>query len=136
MTDGHLWATMPTSLGAADTPTKRGTKIVMEKGVSTCMKGPGYDECGIKWTQRLTYDGEYLHSAPWNIYNIQHGINSSNGCTNLLPDDAQKLYSFLEVGDVVKYPNADGPLMQMGDGYGDWNVPWAQWKLGGLYPVT
>ena len=51
-----------------------------------------YYECGIKFDQRLTYDGEYLHSAPWNVYNITHGIDSSNGCTNLLPADAQKLY--------------------------------------------
>ena len=22
--------------------------------------------------------------------------------------------------------------MQLGDGYGDWNVPWASWQTGGL----
>ena len=56
------------------------------------MRGPGYDERGIKYTQRLTYSGEYLHAAPWNIANIEHGVDSSNGCTNLLPTDAQQLY--------------------------------------------
>ena len=85
----------------------------------------------MKFDQRLTYDGEYLHAAPWNVYNITHGINSSNGCTNLLPADAQKLYGFLDVGDVVKYPNANGPPMQLGHGYGDWNVPWPQWRPAG-----
>jgi lipoprotein-anchoring transpeptidase ErfK/SrfK len=124
-------ASYPVSLGARNTPTARGTKVVMEKGLSICMKGPGYDECGIKYTQRLTYGGEYLHAAPWNTYNIGHGINSSNGCTNLYTSVAKTLYGELEVGDVVRYPDANGPKMTMGAGYGDWNVPWSQWLTGG-----
>jgi lipoprotein-anchoring transpeptidase ErfK/SrfK len=136
MADGKLWGTFPVSLGAEATRTRRGTKVIMEKGASICMSGPGYDECGIKFTQRLTYDGEYLHAAPWNTYNIAHGIDSSNGCTNLYLADAKKLYGFLDVGDPVQYPNANGPLMQIGDGYGDWNVSWPQWRIGGLYRTT
>jgi lipoprotein-anchoring transpeptidase ErfK/SrfK len=136
--DGKVWKQFPTSLGAPDTPTKRGIKVIMEQVKTVCMHDiqGTYNECGIKWDSRVTYDGEYLHAAPWNTYNIDHGINSSNGCTNLLPKDATKLYNFLEIGDVVKYPNADGPLMRLGDGYGDWNVPWAQWLGGGLYKTT
>jgi L,D-transpeptidase catalytic domain len=87
----------------------------------------------VKWTQRLTYDGEYLHSAPWNTYNIDHGVDSSNGCTNLHDADAKKLYDFLEIGDVVNYPNASGPRMTLGEGYGDWNLSWQQWQTGGMY---
>jgi lipoprotein-anchoring transpeptidase ErfK/SrfK len=136
--DGKVWGTFPVSLGADATRTRRGTKVIMEKYPTTCMHDTAgsYYECGIKLDQRLTYDGEYLHSAPWNIYNITHGVDSSNGCTNLLPADAQKLYSFLDVGDPVKYPNANGPLMQIGDGYGDWNISWPQWRLGGLYRTS
>jgi len=134
--DGKPWGTFPVSLGASDTRTRAGTKVVMEKGASICMKGPGYDECGVKYTQRLTYDGEYLHAAPWNVYNITHGVDSSNGCTNLLTADALKLYNFMEVGDVVEYPNANGGKMQLGQGYGDWNVPWALWQTGGAVTTT
>jgi lipoprotein-anchoring transpeptidase ErfK/SrfK len=108
----------------------------MEKGRDICMRGPGYYECHIKYTQRLTYGGEYLHSAPWNTYNIDHGIDSSNGCTNMHDADAKTLYHFLEVGDVVIYPNANGPAMQLGSGYGDWNVPWRVWVKGGLIPTS
>jgi lipoprotein-anchoring transpeptidase ErfK/SrfK len=140
MSDGKQWpdssTTFPVSLGSNATPTKRGVKVIMEKGLDIAMRGPGYYDPHVKLTQRLTYDGEYLHSAPWNVSNIEHGIDSSNGCTNLLPDDAKKLYQFLEIGDVVQYPNANGPLMGLGDGYGDWNVPWPQWQSGGLYPVS
>jgi lipoprotein-anchoring transpeptidase ErfK/SrfK len=136
--DGKQKFDFPVSLGATNTPTKRGIKVIMEKLPTVCMHDIAgtYYECGIKEDQRLTYDGEYLHSAPWNIYNIQHGVNSSNGCTNLLPADATTLYSFLRVGDVVIYPNADGPTMQLGQGYGDWNVPWGTWQTGGLISTT
>lgn len=140
-TDDRPYGVYPVSLGAADTPTLRGIKVIMEKGVSICMSGPGYHECGIKFTQRLTYGGEYLHSAPWNCVGPpgcvgrQNNIgrfDSSNGCTNLLPADAQKLYAFLQIGDVVTHLNANGAKMQLGQGYGDWNVPWSQWQTGGL----
>jgi lipoprotein-anchoring transpeptidase ErfK/SrfK len=138
VSDGKVWGKFPVSLGYPNTPTRRGVKIIMEKGLDISMRGPGYFDPHVKYTQRLTYDGEYLHSAPWNTPQAGGDIgtgNSSNGCTNMTPDDAKKLYNFTEVGDVVKYPNADGPLMQLGDGYGDWNVPWPQWKTGGLYSL-
>jgi lipoprotein-anchoring transpeptidase ErfK/SrfK len=131
VSDGKVEGVYPVSLGATDTPTARGTKVIMEKGASICMSGPGYHICDVKYTQRLTYGGEYLHAAPWNVSHIENGINSSNGCTNLLPADAEKLFNILEIGDVVKFPNANGPAMTMGAGYGDWNVPWAQWLTGG-----
>ena len=134
--DGRKKFDFPVSLGARKTPTSRGIKVIMEKGVSICMHGPGYHECGVKYTQRLTYGGEYLHSAPWNTYNINHGIDSSNGCTNMHNADAKKLYGFLEVGDVVDYPNANGPAMQLGMGYGDWNIDWNTWLTGGLVSTT
>jgi lipoprotein-anchoring transpeptidase ErfK/SrfK len=136
VTDGKVEGVYPVSLGASNTPTAQGIKVIMEKGASICMSGPGYNICGVKYTQRLTYGGEYLHAAPWNTYNIDHGINSSNGCTNLHLSDAQKLYGLLEIGDVVDYPNANGPRMLLGDGYGDWNVPWGQWLTGGLYATS
>jgi lipoprotein-anchoring transpeptidase ErfK/SrfK len=134
--DGKQKFDFPVSLGARNTPTSHGIKVIMEKGVSICMSGPGYHECGVKYTQRLTYGGEYLHSAPWNTFNIDHGIDSSNGCTNLHPSAAKTLYDFLEVGDVVIYPNANGPAMQLGMGYGDWNVSWGAWQTGGLISTS
>jgi lipoprotein-anchoring transpeptidase ErfK/SrfK len=131
LSDGKVWGTFPVSLGAANTPTLRGTKVIMEKGRDISMRGPGYFDAHVKYTQRLTYGGEYLHAAPWNTYNIGHGVNSSNGCTNLYDADAIKLYNFLEVGDPVQYPNASGPKMNLGEGYGDWNVTWSLWQTGG-----
>jgi lipoprotein-anchoring transpeptidase ErfK/SrfK len=130
VTDGKPYGTFPVSLGASNTPTLRGTKVIMEKGLDISMRGPGYFDPHVQYTQRLTYGGEYLHSAPWNVGNL--GVRStSNGCTNLSPSVAKQLYGYLEIGDVVKFPNANGPAMQLGSGYGDWNVPWTAWVTGG-----
>jgi lipoprotein-anchoring transpeptidase ErfK/SrfK len=139
LSDGKKYGTFPVSLGAnnPEMRTLNGTKVIMEKVKTVCMQNlqGTYHDCGIMWDQRLTYSGEYLHSAPWNVKNIGH-YDSSNGCTNLLPDDAVKLYHFLRVGDVVNYPDANGPAMTLGAGYGDWNVSWGEWQTGGLVRTT
>ena len=149
VSDGKNYGTFPVSLGADDPETRtfNGTKVIMEQVKTVCMQDVRgtYHECGIKWDQRVTYSGEYLHAAPWNCTgapgcvgpaNNIGNADSSNGCTNLRPDDAVKLYHFLNVGDVVEYPNANGPAMTMGAGYGDWNVSWGEWQTGGLVPTT
>jgi lipoprotein-anchoring transpeptidase ErfK/SrfK len=133
--DGKTLGTFPVSLGSSRTPTTRGIKVIMSKGTDVAMQGPGYDVPHVQYVQRLTYDGEYLHAAPWNVINIKSGIDTSNGCTNLLPTDAKRLYALLEVGDVVQYPNATGPKMGVAAGFGDWNVPWKVWQRGGALPV-
>ena len=42
----------------------------------------------------------------------------------------------MKIGDVVHYPDANGPAMQLGPGYGDWNVAWSQWLTGGALKTT
>jgi lipoprotein-anchoring transpeptidase ErfK/SrfK len=128
--DGKLVGVYPVSLGAPNTRTSRGIKVIMEKGLDIPMRGPGYYDPHVQYTQRLTYGGEYLHSAPWNIRNLGKR-STSNGCTNLSPTVAKQLYGLMRIGDVVSYPNANGSLMQLGSGYGDWNLSWGQWQTGG-----
>jgi lipoprotein-anchoring transpeptidase ErfK/SrfK len=134
-TDGTPYGTFPVSLGAAKTPTLLGTKVISEKDRNERMVGSGYNEI-VPWSMRLTASGEYLHAASWNVANIGKR-NTSNGCTNLLPADAEKLWNFLEVGDPVTYTNTGGTAVDPSwDGYGDWNVPWPTWLGGGLLSTT
>jgi lipoprotein-anchoring transpeptidase ErfK/SrfK len=135
VSDGRPRGSFLVSLGAQRTPTRRGTKVIMAKGDSICLTGPGFHECNLRYTQQLTDDGEYLLASPAAAPAMGSGIDAGNGATNLALTDAKKLYDVLEIGDVVEYPDADGPLMQLGDGYGDWNVPWVRWRSGGLYRV-
>ena len=130
--NGKPWGTFPLALGAANTPTLNGTKVIMYKGRNERMIGSGYDEI-VPFSMRLTNSGEYLHAASWNVGNIKSGTPSSNGCSNMLPADAAKLFGFMQVGDPVIYsgvPDAKS-TMPSWDGYGDWNVSWSTWKQGG-----
>jgi lipoprotein-anchoring transpeptidase ErfK/SrfK len=133
--DGRQIEQAPVSLGSSKTPTLRGTKVIMDKQPVISMRSPGFYRARVQWTERLTYSGEYLHAAPWNEKNIDLGVDTSNGCTNLLPTDAKTLFSDLRIGDVVQFPNATGSEMTLGDGYGDWNMTWGQWQSGGLVPT-
>jgi len=133
--DGKVVGKYRVSLGARATPTMSGDKVIMDKGKDVAMSGPGYRDEHVKYTQQLTYSGEYLHAAPWNAKNIAEGNDTSNGCTNLSTKAALALYRVTNIGDIVRYPNADGPKMQLGSGYGDWNVTWGTWLTGGAVPT-
>lgn len=133
-TDGRTYGVFPVSLGALATPTLTGTKVIMEKDRNERMIGSGYNEI-VPWSMRLTNSGEYLHAAAWNIANIGYR-NTSNACTNLLPADAEKLWNFLQIGDVVLYANTGGFATPVYDGYGDWNVPWSNWQAGGALTTS
>jgi lipoprotein-anchoring transpeptidase ErfK/SrfK len=133
-TDGKTYGEFPVALGAPNTPTLNGTKVLMYKGRNERMIGSGYDEI-VPWSMRLTNSGEYLHAASWNVANIQAGRPSSNGCTNMLPADAERLFGYLELGTPVTYTNVPGNnvhTVPSWDGYGDWNLPWGTWAQGGL----
>jgi lipoprotein-anchoring transpeptidase ErfK/SrfK len=128
--DGSVYGTYPVSLGAGKSPTLLGTKVISEKDRNERMVGSGYDEV-VPWSLRITASGEYLHAAAWNVANIGKR-NTSNGCTNLLPSDAQALWTYLQIGDPVTYTNTGGSTVTpVYDGYGDWNVPWSTWQAGG-----
>jgi lipoprotein-anchoring transpeptidase ErfK/SrfK len=133
-TDGVPYGTFPVSLGAPKTPTLLGTKVIMEFDRNERMIGPGYNEI-VPWSMRVTNSGEFLHAAAWNVANIGKR-STSNGCTNLLPADAQRLFGYLQIGDPVTYTNVAGGVQPVWDGYGDWNVPWASWLAGGVVPSS
>jgi len=131
--DGVVLKTVPVSLGAGDHPTFKGVKVVMERDRVEEMKstpGEPYYDVMVPWSLRLTNSGEFAHDASWN-HNIGD-VNTSHGCTNLRPGDAQWFYEFSQIGDVLTYPNATGTTMPTWDGYGDWNVPWPVWSAGGV----
>jgi lipoprotein-anchoring transpeptidase ErfK/SrfK len=127
--DGKQKFSFPVSLGKASTPTFGGVKIVMEKDRVQRMTGPGYD-LKVPWSVRITNSGEFVHSASWNGGNIGQR-STSHGCTNLTAADAQRYYTFAQIGDVTQYTHTGGPTMPSWDGYGDWNLSWTTWQAGG-----
>jgi len=84
----------------------------------------GYDE-KISLAIRISPDGEFLHSAPWSVW-AQGKQNTSHGCVNLSPSNAQWFYSNFATGDVVDIKNT-GVDLPFAAGYNEWNVSWAKW---------
>ncbi|MFI7072610.1 L,D-transpeptidase [Micromonospora sediminicola] len=83
-----------------------------------------YDEV-VKFCLRISYTGEFVHMADWNI--PAHGReNTSHGCINVGPDHARWFYDTFRAGDVVDVRNTPR-RMALTDGVSDWVVPWDKW---------
>ncbi|MCY1658337.1 L,D-transpeptidase [Dietzia sp. SL131] len=79
----------------------------------------GYDtivENGV----RLSYDGIFIHSAPWSV--ADQGVrNVSHGCINVSPEDAAWYFDNTRNGDPFIVVNGPGRPFGAFDGQGDWN---------------
>ncbi|MEV0714291.1 Ig-like domain-containing protein [Asanoa sp. NPDC050611] len=134
-----LVKTFPVSLGKASTPSSSGTLIVMDKQEHTVFDtfaelGPeeGY-RTDIDFAQRLTWGGEYIHSAPWSVGD-QGVRNVSHGCVNLAPANASWLFGQTKVGDPITIRGTERKL-EPGNGWTAWNLSWAEFVKGSALPV-
>ncbi|WP_051366908.1 L,D-transpeptidase [Hamadaea tsunoensis] len=130
--DGRLLRTMPISLGKPSTPSSSGTTVIIEKLAHTIFDtfaelGPenGY-RTPIDWAQRLTWGGEFIHSAPWSVEQ-QGSRNVSHGCINVSPENAEWLFGITSVGDPVITKGTERKLRD-GNGWTDWNLSWSAYS--------
>ena len=93
------------STGLELTPTPRGIFTIFRKTPSRYMQGPipditdkEYDLPGVPWNLYFSYQGAVIHGTYWHE---NFGKQSSNGCVNLPPEKAKKLYTWAEVGTRV-----------------------------------
>ncbi len=136
--NGHLTRTIPVTTGMAGFTTRSGTKVIVEKDRYQTMNSEtigidpnsalGYNLKDVEYAMRLTYSGEFLHAAPWSVASQGHA-NVSHGCTGMSTANAGWLYRHSQVGDVVVYTGSS-KMMTLTNGYGDWNVPFSQYKSG------
>lgn len=81
--------------------------------------GPGYNSI-VHDAVRLSYDGIYIHAAPWSL--ADQGVrNVSHGCINVSPEDAAWYYNNTRNGDPFIVINSTGRHFGAFDGQGDWN---------------
>ncbi|MGH3673962.1 MAG: Ig-like domain-containing protein [Pseudonocardiaceae bacterium] len=134
----QLIKTMPMSLGAPGFPTHEGIHVISDKQPSiimdsctygVCRGQPGYYREKVAWDERISNDGEFVHSAPWSV-GQQGNSNVSHGCVNLAPANARWFYDHFGLGDVVETVNSGGRPLPVWDLYGDWALPWSQWQAG------
>lgn len=117
------------------TETRYGTKVIIERNSSIVMdsatvgipKGkPGYYKIKTEWNLRLTWTGEFIHSAPWSVL-AQGTQNVSHGCTNLAPADAKWMFTNSKMGDVVKFTGSSRAFRPT-EGIGVWVYDFAGWQ--------
>ena len=98
-----LFMTATTSTGLDSTPTPRGVFTVYRKTPSRYMQGPlpnlasdqYYDLPGVPWNLYFTEGGAVIHGAYWHN---SFGTPYSHGCVNLVPEVAERLYRWAELG--------------------------------------
>jgi lipoprotein-anchoring transpeptidase ErfK/SrfK len=134
--NGKVLKVLKVSTGrpGSETETRNGIKVILSRESEHTMdsstvgidKGEkGYYRIDTKWAMRLTWSGEFLHSAPWSV-GSQGSANVSHGCTNLSPSDAKWLFDLSHMGDVVKFVGSSRHLEEY-NGYTMWNQSLAQW---------
>jgi lipoprotein-anchoring transpeptidase ErfK/SrfK len=137
--NGELLRTIPISAGKDGFTTRSGTKVIIEKhrykdmrsasiGIGDEADPEFYDLENVEYAMRVTYSGEFLHAAPWSV-GSQGSANVSHGCVGMNTANAGWLYDVTKVGDVVEVTGTDRPT-EPTNGYGDWNMPWHDYKKG------
>ncbi|WIM97477.1 Ig-like domain-containing protein [Actinoplanes oblitus] len=136
--DGTTVRTMPVSLGKHSTPSSSGTMVIIEKMSHTVFDTTDTDPVNgyktpIDYAQRLTWSGQYIHSAPWST-GAQGHRNVSHGCVNVSPSNARWLFDKTLVGDPVTVKGTEDKL-EYGNGWTPWNVSWEKFAAGSALPV-
>jgi lipoprotein-anchoring transpeptidase ErfK/SrfK len=135
--DGQLVRTAPVTLGDADWRSPTGFAVIMEQerhskfnagsiGLKPGDKGY-YPPLTVEYANRLTTSGVYVHQALESAWGAVGRANVSHGCVGLLPADASWFYNNMKSGDVVQTLNTGAPPVEPLEGFGDWNIPWAQY---------
>jgi lipoprotein-anchoring transpeptidase ErfK/SrfK len=136
--NGEVVKTMPTSMGKDSTPTASGTYILGVRFAHMIMDSSTYGvpvnspngyRTEVDFATQMSYSGVFVHSAPWSV-GAQGHTNTSHGCLNVSPSNAQWFFEHTKRGDVVQVLNTIGPPLSGTEGLGDWNIPWDQWHAG------
>ena len=136
--NGDAVKTMPTSMGKDSTPTASGTYILGLRFAHMIMDSSTYGvpvnspngyRTEVDFATQMSYSGVFVHSAPWSV-GAQGHTNTSHGCLNVSPSNAQWFYEHTKRGDIVQVLNTLGPPLSGTEGLGDWNIPWDQWHAG------
>ncbi len=130
--NGIQVADYPASYGLDSDPgraTHNGTHVVMNKYPVFYMSNPRYHYKNIeaRWAVRMSDNGEFIHSAPWSVYD-QGRTNVSHGCINLSPANAQAVFHEVLTGDPVEVIGSSRQLGSSDGDYYDWTIPWDTWK--------
>ena len=135
--DDQVVQTYPVSLGKTAKPSLSGTMVIIERLDKTVFDSSTYGtpvdsadgyRTDIQFAERLTWDGQFIHAAPWSV-DDQGKRNVSHGCVNVSLEAGQWIYNWTKVGDPVVVKGTEEHLGQ-GNGFTAWDLPWDQFKAG------
>ncbi|MEU2392758.1 Ig-like domain-containing protein [Streptomyces sp. NPDC007369] len=133
--DGQTVKTIPVSAGTpgGKKASWSGKMVLMTKEGTIRMDsqtvglGDSYDKM-VDYSMRVTWSGMYIHAAPWNSAYFGRS-NASSGCVGMSDADAKWLFDSSQVGDAVEVTgNGSKGKADIGNGYGEWNLSWDEWK--------
>jgi lipoprotein-anchoring transpeptidase ErfK/SrfK len=143
--DGKMVRDVPTAMGrheqigSIDLRTRSGPHVVLGNERVTRMSSASFGLGGaeaydsmVEWTTHISYEGEYVHAAPWSVAQ-QGNSDASHGCLNINTENAVWFVENFGPGDVVDVRNT-GVALPLTDGLGDWTLSWADWLKGGAAP--
>ncbi|KAF3465010.1 Ig-like domain-containing protein [Streptomyces sp. Tu 3180] len=130
---------IPITTGKPGFETRNGVKVVLGKERFVRMRSTtvgiaegsaeSYD-LDVEFAVRVTWSGEYAHAAPWSV-DSQGNANVSHGCVGMSTENAEWFFDTVRAGDLVEVVNSAGDTMEsFGNGFGDWNLTWAEWREG------
>ncbi|MEV5999834.1 Ig-like domain-containing protein [Streptomyces griseomycini] len=130
---------IPVTTGKPGFETRNGVKVVLGKERFVRMlsstvgiaegSAESYD-LNVEFATRVTWSGEYVHAAPWSV-GSQGYANVSHGCVGMNDANAAWFFATVREGDLVQVVNSNGASMEpFGNGFGDWNLTWAEWRAG------
>ncbi|MCW2642411.1 MAG: L,D-transpeptidase catalytic protein [Dactylosporangium sp.] len=139
--DGNMVRDVPTAMGrheqigSIDLRTRSGPHVVLGNERVTRMSSASFGLGGaesydsmVEWTTHISYEGEYVHAAPWSVAQ-QGNSDASHGCLNVNTENAVWFVENFGPGDVVDVRNTGLPL-PVTDGLGDWTLSWPEWVKG------
>lgn len=137
--NGKLLRTIPITTGKPGFTTRSGIKVISEKhrvkemrsetiGISDQSSSDYYSLDDVEYAMRISNSGEFIHAAPWST-GSQGYANVSHGCTGLSTENAGWVYGLARIGDIVETTGTDRK-MEWDNGFGDWNLSWAEYAKG------
>ena len=135
--DGQTIKTYPVSSGrpGKETETRSGMKVVIGKQREMTMDAStlgidkddeDYYKVETDYNVRVTWTGEFIHSAPWSV-NAQGHTNVSHGCVNMAPENARWFFENSLPGDPVNFTGSSREFLPT-EGIGVWQYSWEQWQ--------
>ena len=129
--NGKVERSFPISGGKPGFETASGVKLITSHEAPRRLYNPdpknGWDVM-VDYAMRITGDGEFIHSAPWNG-SIGYA-NLSHGCINMTTSDAAWIFDHTEFATPVDVKGSSVRMSTSEYLAGYWNIPWQQWKRG------